>query len=397
MVQSVVFLSKEKGYSIGYLSVFLYDDSMSTTNTLYRLAKAFQDEAISEVFSENDLICVINEKQEVYYVSIAESALAAYRGERGLSGYLEISLADDDLPDIEYLELQHQQDCLLMLLEESLQDLEIEDQKAIEESAVQFSKGSFPEFRSKTQYAYIVPITKEEEADLIIILQALLYAKEYFSHYKKEGRNNSFLCWLEEQGLEDVEQKEYIPTFTVQDDSFVVTAQVLKDDAYGMLYPQAFFTNEERQLYYKRLKPKVGRIFYVAIGVMPNPVVSERDGKRIIFPMYQMVYDPQTDQILDLYMVEDYEQEHGQFIARLLELIDHELKPQAIHCYGKRTMPLLSKIGKQIGIMVVEGIEKERMQSLLMEMFKEFSSDHHQHHHVHGPDCGCDDHTHDDE
>ena len=55
-------------------------------------------------------------------------------------------------------------------------------------------------------------------------------------------------------------------------------------------------------------------------------------------------------------------------------------------------MALLSKIGKQIGIMVVEGVDNEMMHPLLMEMFHELSAEHH-HEHEHGPDCGC--HHHD--
>ncbi|NCC63540.1 MAG: hypothetical protein EOM15_02640 [Spirochaetia bacterium] len=349
---------------------------MNTTISLYQLAKAFQDAAVSSVFSENDLICVINAKQVPYYVSLADNALAAYKGERGLRGYLEISFSDDDLSDIEYLELQHQQQCLLMLHEDSLTDLEKEAQQAILESKVSFAKGQYPSFHSKAPYAYIVPLSKEEEEDLVLILRALLYAKEYFSEYKKTDKNNSFFHWLEKQGLDDVQRREYLPTIKADGDSFIVTAEVLDDEAYGVYYPQAFFTDEERQLQYKRLKPKAGKIFYIAIGVLPNPVLSEKD-RRIIFPMYQVVYDPVADQVLDLYMVEDYEQEHGKFIARLLEIFDSGQKPQAIHCYSKRAMALLSQLGKQIGIMIVEGVEKERMQELLIEMFEEVSSNHH--------------------
>lgn len=356
--------------------VFLYDGSMSTTTTLYQLAKAFQDAAISSLFSENDLICVITTRSTPYYVSFVDDALAAYKGERGLRGYLEISFSDEGLSDIEHLELQHQQECLLMLHEESLKDLEKEEQQAILESKVSFAKGQYPSFHSKAPYAYIVPLSKEEEEDLVLILRALLYAKEYFSQYEKPNKNNSVLNWLETQNLEDIQKREYLPTIKADGDSFIVTAEVLDDEAYGVYYPQAIFTDAQRQLYYKRLKPKTGKIFYIAIGVLPNPVLSEKD-RRIIFPMYQVVYDPVADQVLDLYMVEDYEQEHGKFIARLLEMFDSGQKPQAIHCYSKRAMALLSQLGKQIGIMIVEGVEKERMQELLIEMFEEVSSNHH--------------------
>lgn len=365
---------------------------MSTTTTLYQLAKTYHDEAIGEVFSENDLICVINDKQMPYYVNIEDNAFAAYRGEKGLSGYLALSLTPEEEEfSLDHMDLEHQQDCLFMIGEQTLADLELADQEAIKKSSVDFSQGFFPQFRSKAQYAYPVPVTAEEEQDLILIFRALLYAKEYFAKFKKKSKTNSFFSWLEEQNLEDIEGQEYFPTLIAEGGSFAVSAKLLEDDAYGFYYPQAFFTDEEKQVYYKRLKPKVGKILYIAIGVMPYPVLSEKD-KKIVFPMYQVVYDPQTDEILDLFMVEDYDQEHGKFIARLLEIFDDVYKPQAIHCYGKRTMALLSKIGKQIGIMVVEGVDNEMMHPLLMEMFHELSAEHH-HEHEHGPDCGC--HHHD--
>ncbi|MGH0054140.1 MAG: hypothetical protein ACQ5SW_12185, partial [Sphaerochaetaceae bacterium] len=77
---------------------------------------------------------------------------------------------------------------------------------------------------------------------------------------------------------------------------------------------------------------------------------------------------------------------------RMLELFEKEGKPQAIHCYGKRTLPLLSELGKQIGIMVVNGNQKEAMEHLIHDMFHELyetSHDHdhhtcnHEHHHHH--------------
>jgi hypothetical protein len=159
----------------------------------------------------------------------------------------------------------------------------------------------------------------------------------------------------------------------------------LQDEAYGFYYPHAFFTNEERQLQYKRMRAKSGKILALAIGMMAEPMLPG-EGDRPLYPFYSLAYDPQSHQVLDVFLVEDYEREHGKIVSRLLELFEKEGKPQAIHCYGKRTLPLLSELGKQIGIMVVMGNQQEEMDTLIQDMFRELyeiphDHDHHHHHH----------------
>ena len=350
--------------------------------TLYELAKAYQDASIDSVFSENDLICILSEEQIPYYVSVVDSAFAAYRGEKGLTGYLALSLQDEGVSEMENLDLQEAQECLLGIMRTEKDNLEESDLKAAKESGVSFSEDAYPQFRIKEQYKVPWYISEKDEADLILILRGLLFAKEYFASYKKTKKTNTFSFWLDSLQLEETDKKEYIPTLEKKGDSFSVSVRVLQDEAYGFYYPQAFFTNEDRQLQYKRMKAKPGKIMALAIGMMIEPMLPG-EGERPVYPFYSLAYDPQSHQVLDVFLVEDYEQEHGKIISRLLELFEKEGKPQAIHCYGKRTLPLLSELGKQIGIMVVMGNQKEEMDSLIQDMFRELYEIPHDHDHDH--------------
>ncbi|MXI87262.1 DUF6930 domain-containing protein [Sphaerochaeta halotolerans] len=352
-------------------------------STLYELAKAYQDASIDSVFSENDLICILSEEQIPYYVSVVDSAFAAYRGEKGLTGYLALSLQEESASEMEIMDLQEAQECLLSIMRTERDNLEESDLKAIEESGVSFTEGSYPQFRIKEQYKVPWYISEQEEKDLILILQGLLFAKEYFASYKKTRKTNTFSFWLDSLKLEETEKKEYIPTLEKKGDSFEVSARVLQDEAYGFYYPHAFFTNEERQLQYKRMRAKSGKILALAIGMMAEPMLPG-EGDRPLYPFYSLAYDPQSHQVLDVFLVEDYEREHGKIVSRLLELFEKEGKPQAIHCYGKRTLPLLSELGKQIGIMVVMGNQQQEMDTLIQDMFRELYEiphDHDHHHH----------------
>lgn len=365
------------------------------THTLYSLAKAYTEAAIASVFSENDLICVIAADKTPYYVSLVDSAFAAYRGEKGLTGYLALSLADEQNKSLEYMEMEQEQECLLCLLNNGRENLEDADYQSMVESGVPFEEGMYPQFRSKLQYRYPWYIEDGDGQDLILIMRALIFAKEYFASYKKTSTTNSFSYWLDALGLKESGGKEYIPCIEEQEGRFVVSARILQDEAYGFSYPQAFFTNEEKQRSYKRMRAKPGKILYVATGMLPEPMLGEKGG-RPVFPIYQLVFDPQSHQILDIFMVENYEQEHGAFISHLIQIFEKEGKPQAIHCFGKRTLPLLEKIGPQMGIMVVDGGKNEELDSILMDMMHElFTEEAHEHHHHHEEGCSCNhDHGH---
>ncbi|MGE4583127.1 MAG: hypothetical protein AB7C91_00610 [Sphaerochaeta sp.] len=368
---------------------------------LYALAKAYMQAGLDEIFSENDLICVVAEDGTPYYVSIAQNAFAAYRGEKGLTGYLALSLEEESASDLAFMDLQQAQECLLALLDAHSEDLEEQELAQINESNVAFEEGSYPQFRSKLQYQYPWYLSEAEQRDLCLILEAMLFAKTYFADYKKQSKHQSFSYWLDSLRLEESETHEYIPCLQKAGEDFTVTARVLQDEAYGFSYPQAYFTDEEKQLYYKRMKAKPGKVYYHAIGLLSEAMMPEK-GERPVFPIFSMVYDPQLHQILDVFLVEDYDEEHGKFVSRLLELFEENGKPQAIHCFGKRTLPLLSKLGPQIGIMVVDGGENQEMDAIIENMFEELSQvydshDHDHHHHEHGPDCSCHHHGDDQE
>ncbi len=104
-----------------------------------------------------------------------------------------------------------------------------------------FQRRCYPQFRIKEQYKVPWYISEKEEADLILILRGLLFAKEYFASYKKTKKTNTFSFWLDSLQLEETEKKEYIPTLEMKGDSFTVSVRVLQDEAYGFYYPQAFF------------------------------------------------------------------------------------------------------------------------------------------------------------
>ena len=108
------------------------------THTLYSLAKVYTESAVSSVFSENDLICIIAEDKTPYYVSLVDSAFAAYRGEKGLTGYLALSLSDEQTDSFEYMEMEQEQECLLCLLNNGREDIEEADYQAIVDSGVCF-------------------------------------------------------------------------------------------------------------------------------------------------------------------------------------------------------------------------------------------------------------------
>ncbi|MGH0053833.1 MAG: DUF7309 domain-containing protein, partial [Sphaerochaetaceae bacterium] len=274
--------------------------------SLYELAKTYQSVGIDTVFSENDLLCILSETQVPYYVSIVDSAFAAYRGEKGLTGYLALSLEEEGGSELESLDLQEAQECLLGIMHNKKEELDAVDLKALEESGVSFDEGTYPQFRNKQQYKVPWYISEQDEADLILILRGLLFAKEYFASYKKTKRTNSFSFWLDSLNLEETEKRDYIPTLVQKGDRFEVSARVLQDEAYGFYYPQAFFTNEERRLHYKRMRAKSGKILSLAIGMMVEPMLPS-EGDQPIYPFFSLAYDPQSDHVLDVFLIENYE------------------------------------------------------------------------------------------
>lgn len=364
---------------------------MSVTK-LYELAKIYDEAGIDQVFSENDLLCVELPSGAHAYVSIVEGAIAAYLDEKGLRGYLNLCFQDPEAPVLERAELENAQECYLLILGNKLEDLEEEDKKAVVESSVVFEEGALPQFRIKREFRMPWYLDEAGQEDMIHLLQALLFAKDYFSAFGKKSRTNSLNPWLESLKIEDSEEVEYMPLLRFVDGTFQVFPKPMEDDLYAVEFPQARLTNEEKVLDFKRMKAKPGKVMYCATGVFPEPLLSPKSPVPL-FPVYSLFYDPQNHQVLDILMVEDYDAEHTKMVSRLLEVISQVGKPQALHCFGSRTHTLLSQVCSQIGIKTVKGTANEEMEKLLMEMVEELSHSH-EHEHVHGPECHHEHHEH---
>ncbi len=354
---------------------------------LYEVAKACIEASLSDVFSEFDLIGVRSKEGIPYYVTIVSNAIAAYRGEAGLTGYLALAMLDEESSALEQIEIDLSQEALLAIFTDEQEELEEEDRKALRASGVSFTD-AVPQFRLKERYRYPWRLSRSDEEDMILIMEALLFAKEYFASFEKKRQSDSFGPWLDSLGIAEEVGREWLPCVSKEGEGFVITARLLIEENFGFVYPQAYFRDEERQLHFKRLKARRGKILYYITGTMVEPVLGQRD-ERPLFPTYAITFDPQTDQILDFLMVEDYEKEHAKFVESLLNLFEEHGKVQAIHCFGRRTLPLLEKIGPQMGIMVVDGGKNELVDELVYSMFDELT---HMHEGGHGPHC---DHDHD--
>ena len=362
------------------------------TKEFYSLIKEYQEAQVDTVFSENDLFAIELEDKSPAYASIVEDALALYLGEKGITGYLRLCFLDPDTTKpLEKNEVENSQECFILTLNNTSEDLQPEDLAAIKESGIEFADGSYPMVRSKRQFRFPWFLTEEEQQSFALALRGILFAKTYVAQFGKVGKTNSLTPWLESLGLDDIEKREYYPYFKQAKDEkelFTVEARELSDDDYGVEYPQARLTNEEKLSLYRRMKAKPGKILYVATFLLPEPFKDAKGGAPI-FPVAYMLFDPQKHVMLDLHMVDDYEQSHTKFVSRLLESFDQVGKPQAIHCFGDRTYPLLSHLGTQLNIMMVRGQQNDELDTIIEEFLSHgLDEEEHDHEHVHGPGCG---------
>ncbi|AEV29760.1 hypothetical protein SpiGrapes_1973 [Sphaerochaeta pleomorpha str. Grapes] len=358
---------------------------------LYTLAKEYQECEIDKVFSESDLFAVEMNDGTPCYVSIVEGALAGYLGKKGLSAYLRLCLEESDSPPLTLAELENSQECYLVTLNNTVEDLEEKEREELEAFSISFGEGALPQFRTKRQYKFPWYLEEADEKDLILLLKAVLYAKTYFSKFGKETKDSSLNPWLESLGLEDVATTEYVPYFQQSGDSFTVSARILPDDAYSIEYPQAELKNEAMVEEFRLMKAKPGKVLYYVTFLFPDPVLSSKSPSPV-FPVVEMLYDPQKHDLLDVYMVEDYEEGHVGFVSRLLDYMHQNGKPQAIHCFGERSYPLLSMLGKQIGIRIMQGSFNQELESLkeffvLQGQEQEIGEENPDHGHVHDHNC----------
>ncbi len=370
-------------------------ETVMETKEFYSLIKGYQQAQVDTVFSENDLFAIELEDKSPAYASIVEDALALYLGERGITGYLRLCFLDPDTAaPSEQHEVENSQECFILTLNNAKEELEPRDLEAIEESGIDFAEGFYPMVRIKRQYRFPWYLTDEEQQSFALALRGILFAKNYVAKFGKISKANSLTPWLESLGLDDIEKREYYPYFKqVKDakETFTVEARELSDEDYGMEYPQARLTNEEKLTLYKRMKAKPGKILYVATFLLTEPFKDAKGGAPL-FPVGYMLFDPQKHVLLDLHLVDDYEKDHIKFVSRLLDSFDQVGKPQAIHCFGERTYPLLSHLGQQINIMVVRGKQNEELDGIIDEFLShglDVEEEHdHTHEHVHGPGCG---------
>ncbi len=364
------------------------------TKAFYSLIKEYQEALVDTVFSENDLFAIELEDKSPAYVSIVEDALALYLGQRGITGYLRLCFLDPDATALEKNEIENSQECFILTLNNAKEELEPEDLKAIEESGIAFDEGLYPMIRIKRQYRFPWFLSEEEQQSFALALRGILFAKTYVAQFGKIGKTNSLTPWLESLGLDDIEKREYYPYFKNvkgEKEVFTVEARELSDDDYGVEYPQARLTNEEKLTRYKRMKPKPGKILYVATFLLSEPFKDAKGGSPV-FPVAYMLFDPQKHALVDLHLVDDYEGQHTTFVSRLLESFDQVGKPQAIHCFGERTFPLLAHLGDQINIMMARGKQNDELDAIIEEFLSqgfngEEEHEHDNHEHVHGPGC----------
>ena len=381
-------------FLIGHDSVFLYDwvvEALMENKEFYSLIQEYQKAQVDTVFSENDLFAIELEDKSPAYASIVEDALALYLGEKGISGYLRLCFLDPDAPPLEKHEVENSQECFILTLNNAKEELEPEDLKAIEESGIEFAEGFYPMVRIKRQFRFPWFLTDEQRNSFALALRGILFAKTYVAQFGKVSKTNSLITWLESLGLDDIDKREYYPYFKQAENdplSFTVEAKELSNDDYGVEYPQARLTNEDKLTHYKRMKAKPGKILYVATFLLTEPFKHEKGGAPV-FPIGYMLFDPQKHVVLDLHLVDDYEENHIAFVSRLLESFDQVGKPQAIHCFGERTYPLLAHLGQQVKIMMVRGKQNDELDEVIDQFISqglnEGEDEHHEH--VHGPDC----------
>ncbi len=359
------------------------------TKEFYSLIKEYQTAQVDTVFSENDLFAIELEDKSPAYVSIVEDELALYLGQKGISGYLRLCFLDPDASQREKHEVESSQECFILTLNNRSEDLEPEDLAAVKESGIEFAEGYYPMVRIKRQYHLPWFLAPEEQEQLALALRGILFAKSYVAQFGKISRTNSLVPWLESLGLDDIEEREYYPSFRQTEGgngTFAVEAKELSDDDYGLEYPQARLTNPDKLSRYRRMKAKPGKIFYAATFLLAEPLSHDKKGGAPFFPVTYLLYDPQKHIILDLYLVDDYEMDHNKFVSRLLETFDEVDKPQAIHCYGDRTYPLLAHLGEQLSIMTIKGKPNDELDALIEEFLSQ-GLDEEDHDHVHGPGC----------
>ncbi|NLZ76652.1 MAG: hypothetical protein GX911_01635 [Spirochaetales bacterium] len=342
---------------------------------LYTLAKAIFTADLSGLFFEEDLFAVFLENRPTYYVTLGNGVLLANRGRKGLTNFLEYLEHEETEDELEFFEYQQAMDSLYSVVpfDEDDDTLETDDEWR-KESGVLFEGMAAPVFRSKTEYCLPGIIDEEEGKELVQIFKATLHLISHLEEIRKEHPKHRAIATWHDQVSDGSKKEEYIPCLTVGENGILLDKLPFEPWNYENTFPIPEFADAEQRRYYKSMKAKSGKIFYMVTGVFPAPVSSEKLDDPT-FPVFYLVYDPQTHKILDVYMIDEYEKNHTVFIDRFLAVVDRGVKPQAIHCYGRRTLPLLTRIGPNMGVMVFEGKRDAELDGVIEDMLHHFLHD----------------------
>jgi hypothetical protein len=339
---------------------------------LYALAKATFSVNLDGLFFEEDLFAVSLANRKTYYVTLGDGVVVANRGKQGLTNFLEFLEHEDTEDELEFFEYQQAMDSLYSVVPlEGEDDVFETDEAWLEESGVAFEETAAPVFRSKKEYCLPGIIDEEEAKEFIQIFRAILHLINRLLEIRKQHPKNRAIAVWHDQVSGGSKKDEYIPFLTVRGDEVILDKILFEAWNYENTFPVSDFADAEQRRYYKSMKAKSGKIFYMATGIFPAPVSSEKFDEPT-FPVFYLLYDPQTHQILDVYMLDEFEKDYDVFVDRFLAIVDRGVKPQAIHCYGRRTLPLLTKIGPNMGVMVFEGKRDAELDEVIDEMLHHF-------------------------
>lgn len=339
---------------------------------LYALAKATFSADLDGLFFEEDLFAVSLADRPTYYVTLGNGVMLANRGKKGLTNFLEFLEHEGAEDELEFFEYQQAMDSLYSVVPLEGEDDVLETDEAwLKESGVTFEEMPAPVFRSKKEYCLPGIINEEEAKEFIQIFQATLHLIHRLLEIRKHHPKRRAIAVWHDQVSDGSKKDEYIPRLTVRGNEVVLDKVLFEAWNYENTFPVPDFADAEQRRYYKSMKAKSGKIFYMATGIFPAPVSSEKFDEPT-FPVFYLLYDPQAHQILDVYMLDDFEKDYDIFVDRFLAIVDRGVKPQAIHCYGRRTLPLLTRIGPNMGVMVFEGKQDAELDEVIDEMLHHF-------------------------
>ncbi len=350
----------------------LPDMDTAVLKELYSLANTIFALNLEGLFFEEDFFAVTIPNEPTYYVTLGNGVMVANRGNRGVANFLEFLEREDTENELEFFDYQQAMTSLYSVLPFDGDEEPIEqDSEWAKQSGVSFEGTFAPIFRSKNEYCLPTVITEAEAKTLIAIFRSALALIGHLADLKKKHpKHRAIAVWHDEVSGSSTE-RDFIPHLQVSDSTVKITSLLFEPWEYEITFPTAQFKDAEDRRYYKTMKPKIGKVLYLVTGIFPAPVASEKRGEAV-FPVFYLLYDPQDHLIRDMYMLDEYERDYEEFFHRLLNTFDQGLKPQAIHCYGRRTIPLLSTVGPNMGVMILEGQKSDELEGVIDDVLDHF-------------------------